>query len=57
MYNVNYGLYVFEKVRSNYCGLQFLSPSRWFSGKESTSQYRRHGFDHWVGKIFWGRKW
>ena len=25
--------------------------------KESTCQYRRHGFYHWVGKIPWRRKW
>ena len=33
---------------------------RWLSGKESTCQCRRHrrcGFDPWVGKIPWGRKW
>ena len=29
----------------------------WFRGKESTCQYRRHGFNPWVGKIPWGRKW
>ena len=30
------------------------------SGKESACQYRRrksHGFDPWVGKILWSRKW
>ena len=30
------------------------------SGKEPTCQYRRHkrfGFDPWVGKIPWRRKW
>ena len=30
---------------------------RWFSGKESTCQWRRHrrrGFNPWVGKIAWG---
>ena len=26
-------------------------------GKESTCQCRRHGFDPWVGKIHWRRKW
>ena len=31
--------------------------SRWLSGKESTCQCRRHGFDPWVGKIPWRRKW
>ena len=34
--------------------------SRWLSGKESACQgkrCRRHGFDPWVGKIPWSRKW
>ena len=26
---------------------------QWLSGKESTCQCRRHGFDPWVGKIPW----
>ena len=30
---------------------------RWCSGKESACQGRRHGFDSWVGKIPWRRKW
>ena len=33
---------------------------RWGSGKEPTCQYRRRrrcGFDPWVGKIPWRRKW
>ena len=33
---------------------------RWYSGKESTCQgrrHKRHGFDPWVGKIPWRRKW
>ena len=33
---------------------------RWLSGKEFTCQCRRHrrcGFDSWVGKIPWRRKW
>ena len=32
----------------------------WLSGKESTCQCRRHrisGFNPWVGKIPWRRKW
>ena len=29
---------------------------RWLSGKESSCQCRRHGFDLWVGKIPWRRK-
>ena len=32
--------------------------SRWLTGgKESTCQCRTHGFDLWVGKITWRRKW
>ena len=30
---------------------------RWHSGKESSCQCRRHGFDPWVGKIPLRRKW
>ena len=30
---------------------------RWFSDKESTCQRRRCGFDPWVRKIPWRRKW
>ena len=33
---------------------------RWYSGKESTCQCRRcrrRGFDPWLGKISWRRKW
>ena len=40
--------------------IQVLGLSRWFSGKESACQCRRHrrlGFDSWVGKIPWRRKW
>ena len=29
----------------------------WLSGKESTCQCRRHGFNSWVGKMLWRRKW
>ena len=37
-----------------------LALPRWHSGKESACQCRRrkrHGFDPWVRKIFWRRKW
>ena len=33
---------------------------RWYSGKEPACQCRRHktlGFDPWVGKILWKKKW
>ena len=29
----------------------------WLSGKKSACQCRRHGFDSWVRKILWRRKW
>ena len=29
----------------------------WLNGKEPPCQCRRHGFDPWVGKIPWRRKW
>ena len=29
----------------------------WLSSKESTCQFRRHGFNPWIGKIPWRRKW
>ena len=29
----------------------------WLSDKESVYQCRRHGFDPWVGKMPWKRKW
>ena len=29
----------------------------WLHGKESACQCRRHGFNPWVGKIPWNRKW
>ena len=29
----------------------------WLSGKEPACQYRRQGFDPWVQKIPWRRKW
>ena len=31
--------------------------SKWLSGKESTCQCRRHGFNPWVRKIPWRRTW
>ena len=35
----------------------FLGLPRWFSGKESPHQCRRHRFNPCVGKIPWSRKW
>ena len=34
-----------------------ISLPRWHNGKESACQCRRCGFDPWVGKIPWRRKW
>ena len=44
----------------NYSIMGFLVLMCWCSGEESACQYRRcqkHGFDPWVGKIPWDRKW
>ena len=50
------------KLLKNYNSLfiTHLRCSRWHSGKESACQYRRckrPGFEPWVGKIPWSRKW
>ena len=40
--------------------VRWLGLPQWFSGKESTYQWRRHrkcGFSLWVGKIAWRREW
>ena len=47
---------------SSHCSFSSLTPGlpRWYSGKESACHCRRHkrqGFDPWVGKIPWRRKW
>ena len=48
-------------IKSIYPSLKLvLAQWQWHSGKESTSPCRRHircGFDTWVGKIPWRRKW
>ena len=31
--------------------------SLWLGGEESACRYRRYGFDPWVGKVPWRRKW
>ena len=35
----------------------FWALPRWLSRKESACQCKRHGFDPWVRKIPWRRKW
>ena len=57
-----------SKLGKEYVKAVYLSPHlfnfyglpRWLSGKESACQCRRrgkHGFDPWVGKTPWRRKW
>ena len=44
--------------RHEFWGILFNTKlSRWHSGKESACQCRRRGFNPWVGKIPWRRKW
>ena len=38
-------------------GRGYMGPPCWLSGKESACQCRRHGFNPWVQKIPWRRKW
>ena len=47
-----------NKMWMNFCMLNFWwGLPRWLSGRESASQCRRWGFDSWVRKIPWRRKW
>ena len=43
-------------LRIKFSGLWYRLP-RWLSGKEPTCQCRRFGFNPWVRKIPWRRKW
>ena len=36
---------------------QLIGLPRWFSGKDSACQGRKHRFDPWVSKVPWSRKW
>jgi len=36
---------------------KLLGLSKWLNGKESSWQCRKLGFNPWVGKIPWRRKW
>ena len=36
---------------------EFLLSAWWLSDKDSTCRCRRYGFNPWVGKILWRRKW
>ena len=59
-------MWVFNICRSNICQKNEFVNTGWvisikfpvcLSGKESACQCRRHGFNPWVGKIPWRRKW
>ena len=53
-------IYVFVYMKYKHIYLYTWNIPRWLSGKESVCQCRRHrrrGFDPWVGKIPWRRKW
>ena len=50
----------FCKLYCNFPLMVQMGISRWCTGKESACQCRVHkrlGFDPWVGKIPWSRKW
>ena len=36
---------------------EFLLSAWWLSDKDSACRCRRYGFNPWVGKILWRRKW
>ena len=44
--------FLIQPLTQNYSCLSW-----WLSGKDSTFQYRRRGFNPWVGKIPWRREW
>jgi len=46
-----------EKLNWTWWRLQFKRLPWWLQGKESVCQCRRCGFDPWVKKIPWRRKW
>ena len=66
---LKFGLFVFCSCRSSLYILAFFFISlfylhyglfgipRWLSGKESACRCRGRGFNLWVGKIPWRRKW
>ena len=46
--------------KMNIMDMQIAGLPWWLSGKESSCQcrrFRRHGFNPWVGKVLWRRKW
>ena len=43
-----------RNLQSNILNMELLW---WLRSKESTCQYRRHGFNLWVRKMPWRRKW
>ena len=51
------GIYIVHTRRMYVCVISDQGLSWWPNGKESACQCRRHGFDPWVWKIPWRRKW
>ena len=49
-------LYKFINLYNLYLFIYTSGLPWWLSGKESTCQCRRHGFDPWIEKIPWRRK-
>ena len=43
-----------RNLQSNILNMELLW---WLRSKESTCQYRKHGFNLWVRKMLWRRKW
>jgi len=52
--SVKFGPCITEQICSMYYRRRL---PRWHSGKESTCQCRRCGFNPWLRKILWSRKW
>ena len=47
----------FQNLISFYVNIPCEGLPWWLSNKESNCQCRRRGFNPWVGKIPWKRKW
>ena len=49
-----------SRTLPKFISIESVMPSNhlwWLSGKEFACLCRRHGFNPWVGKITWRRKW
>ena len=59
---INYWVFLIELEKINFkfstkFSLALQTATGYLSSKEPACQCRRHGFDPWVGKIPWRRKW